>query len=310
MTIKIYNDIEQLDDFESKNIGVIIGNFDGVHLGHQKLIENFLNKCSERNAIPIVVTFDPHPALFLNEKLGAFLICNKYEKYTLLEKYGVKSVIELKFDGNLQRLSADDFIENFLLKIPHVCFFQLGHDFSLGQGKVPAGELLKQKVNNTNIEVFECEAFKLDRQIVSSTLIRELISNGSIERVNELLNRPYSLTERVINGYGVGRKELVPTANIQVHPQQLHPKSGVYFTQTTFDGNVYASVTNIGIRPSLVDDSGLSIETNILNFSKNIYEESIKIEFLKFHRNEKKFSSKAELLAQIQADIKARSEYQ
>lgn len=307
--MRLFNTISELDEISSAGLGVVIGNFDGVHVGHQTLIRNFIKQCDSISIQPLLVTFNPHPALFLNPSLGAFLISSNEEKFSQLSNLGIDNFLELHFNEDIQQLSAQEFIESFLLAIPNVKLFYLGHDFSLGQGKEPAETILKKAIQDKAIEVFESESVEINSMIVSSSLIREKIKEGDISVVNQLLGRNYFLREKVTNGYGVGRKELVPTANIQIHPDQLHPKSGVYFTYTIYQNKKYHSITNIGFRPSLQDDSGLSIETNIFDFDENIYDETITIEFIKFHRDEIKFASKEALLNQINLDIEARKNF-
>jgi len=309
MIQNIVNNIEQLNALKHKGVGIIIGNFDGVHRGHQFLIEEFVNKCKSAQITPVVLTFNPHPIIYLNKKTGAYLLNTYDERNDLLLSRNIEVIVELDFNKSLQQLSSEEFFKSYLFEICNLKLIYLGHDFSLGNGKVPAKELLEKMVAEYDVNLCESKPFYIKEEVVSSSSIREYLKAGNIKKVSNFLGREYCLCENVVNGYGVGKKELVPTANIQISPDQLHPKSGVYFTKTKYDNKIYDSITNIGFRPSLQDDSGLSIETNILNFSKEIYQQKICIEFLKFHRDEKKFESKEELLKQIHADIKAREQF-
>lgn len=309
MNLTKYKSILEFNRQLSSDVGIIIGNFDGIHLGHRKLVKDFLNKCIKSSVTPVVITFNPHPHLFFKPEAENFLITSAEQKLSLLNELGLQHIIELPFNEELKSMSAEYFLEENLLNLKGLSLIYLGHDFSLGSGKTPAKNILKKLIEGKGIELEEADSFKLENKILSSTYIREIISEQPIEKVNKFLGYPYFLNDFVINGYGVGKKELVPTANIKIHKEQIYPQLGVYFTKTTIDGNLYHSITNIGVRPSLKDEGGLSIETNIFGFDDNLYDKKIKVEFLHFHRPEIAFSTKEELLEQIQKDINACKEF-
>lgn len=305
MKLKIFNTIASFNEENESDVGIVIGNFDGVHLGHQKLLKSLMNSCEEKELVPVVITFRPHPLLFFKPELNNFLLNSYEEKKSLIASYGIKNLIELDFNKDLQRQDAKEFLESSLLQITNLRVVYLGHDFSLGSGKVPAKKILLELVASKSIDIQELDTFKSNQATLSSTLIRNKLKNQPIEEVNKYLGYHYFISSTVINGYGVGKKELVPTANIKLDSKRVYPKAGVYFTKTIADDKEYYSITNIGVRPSLKDEGGLSIETNIFDFNDDLYDSNITVMFLKFHRDEMKFNSKEELLSQIQEDIKA-----
>lgn len=292
------------DELKLNNVpcSVLIGNFDGVHLGHQNLIENFVEQSKKRNLKSILITFEPHPFIFLKKDSTRYLIDSYERKHEKLQKLNIDSIVKLVFDEKLQCLDADTFITNLLDSLPDLKLVQLGHDFKLGKGKLDAKEKIHQMACLRNIEVLEKESFEVENQIVSSSVIRTAISKN-LSMANKLLGHNFSIEGIVVGGKGIGRNELVPTANINIQDIQLLPSLGVYATRIYIDGISFEGVTNIGINPTIDKGNPITIENHIFHFGEDIYNKKISLEFISKLREEKKFNSFEELKNQIDLDI-------
>lgn len=292
------------------DIGLTIGNFDGVHLGHQELLNKIKKECQSKKQKFVVVTFVPHPQKILQPDRNRFLINSYAQRRSLLEAIGVDVLIELKFTRDFSTLDPEAFLNKFLLIYPRLKTFYLGYDFAFGANKEGDHDLVKSICEPKGIKVEIQPKFEFDQRTVSSSLIRELLSQGKIHEVNEVLNRPYHLEGVVVKGQGRGKKIGFPTANVQVGEDLMIPTKGVYITRTIYKGMTYQSITNIGNNPTFNDGMELHVETNLFDFDLDIYGEKIDIEFLHKIRDEKKFSTVNELIAQIKADVEIAKNYQ
>ena len=300
------NIIHSFDDFLNIVKGpyaLALGNYDGVHLGHQKLIENHVKEALQRKLEPCLITFSPHPKLYFSP--GPYLIQSKESNYNLLNQLGVKHLIELPFTKELQSLSAEEFISKYLYSNSNLKMMTIGYDFALGEGKQDAFGTLR-KLNKNNIIINQVDAVEIEQITCSSSHIRDLLIAGDVKEIAKFLGRRYSITSEVIAGMGIGSKEIVPTANIQIPPFLLPPKRGVYHSQVELRGEFYKSITNVGLRPTLTNENNLSIETYILDFNDRIYTEEIEVIFIERARDEIKFASVEELKETVIEDIKKR----
>jgi riboflavin kinase/FMN adenylyltransferase len=284
-------------------IGLTIGNFDGVHLGHRQLLVKIKKECLEKNLLFVVITFVPHPHKILFPEKDRFLITSYGQRRALLEEMGVDVLVEFSFTRDFSTLKAEDFLRKYLLSYPAVKKFYLGYDFAFGANKKGGFDEVKDLGKPLGIEVEVQPKFEMHGTVVSSTLIRDQLLAGNIHSANELLKRPFHLEGVVIKGEGRGKKIGFPTANIQVAQDLIVPQKGVYVTRTVYKGMIYNSVTNIGNNPTFKDSVEIHIETNLFDFNSDIYGEVLDIQFLEKIRDEKKFSTVNELISQIRSDV-------
>lgn len=294
------------------DIGVIIGNFDGFHLGHKTLVNNFIEECYKKNIKPVAVTFSPHPHLYFHEKEVDFLLTSSENKKEALEKAKIFYVHTIQFSKSLQEMTAKDFLLNYIFSCKKIKYIHLGHDFRLGHGKIDAKNILVTLAAKYQVEVGYEPPCLFENQIISSSKIRDLLKKDLI-LANKYLSRNYGLCGVVTNGKGIGTKELLPTANLQYESQRRIPSNGVYVTQTLMDGKFYESVTNIGINPTISDDhespKKINVETYLLYFEGDIYQKKIEVFFIKKIRDEKKFDSFLDLKNQIFLDVENAKNY-
>jgi len=301
--MKTYTNLNEFCETEKKPFGLIIGNFDGVHLGHRHLLTKVKDSCMKSGLTLVVATFIPHPQKILNPDRKRFLISSYEGRRTRFEELGISHLVEFNFTRDLSTLSAQDFFESFLFKKGDLRKIFVGYDFALGANKLGTIEVIKQICDLQGIEVLPEREFTSQSQVVSSSLVRETILKGSLESASDLLGRNFTLEGVVIKGEGRGKKIGFPTANLSIHEDLLIPAKGVYVTRTKLSGMTYKSVTNIGSNPTFNNQESLNVETNIFDFSQDIYGERIQVEFVSKIRDERKFSTVNDLVEQIQRDV-------
>ncbi len=280
---------------------ITVGNFDGVHIGHQGLLKEVKKRADKMSGTSIVLTFEPHPLKVLKEKKIP-LITPFERKIELIEKLGIDVVICLPFTREFSKVSAREFVEEILLKKIGMREIVVGYDYTFGHKREGNIDLLKKLGDELGFKVCILGPILVDNMIVSSTRIRNLIMEGELEKVKTLLNRYYQVSGEVIAGHDRGGRLLgFPTANLKL-VNEVFPKNGVYVVEVIYNNKVYGGVTNIGFKPTFGNDA-LSVETHILDFDQNIYGKKIKLNFIKRLRNEKRFSSIEALAAQIKRDI-------
>lgn len=290
-------------------IGLTIGNFDGVHIGHRELLKKIKAECQSKNLLFVVVTFVPHPQKILQPDKERFLITSYEQRRTLLKRIGVDVLIEMKFTRDFSTLKAEEFLSQYLLSYPNLKDFYLGYDFAFGANKEGDYDLVNSICHPKGVEVEIQPKFEFHGQVVSSSLIRERLLSGKIDEVESILQRPFHLEGVVVKGEGRGKKIGFPTANIQVSQDLIIPQKGVYVTRTIYKGMTYQSVTNIGNNPTFKDGNQLHIETNLFDFNMDIYGETLDIQFLHKLRDERKFPTVNDLINQIRADVEAAKEF-
>lgn len=301
--MKIFNNFEQLkSEISHSELNVTIGNFDGVHLGHQDFLAYIKKESDKLKREMVVVTFVPHPSFVLKGRTN-FLINTYSERRQLLKNLGVDILIELDFNRDFSTLTPESFLHNYLFSLNSIKKIYLGHDFQFGANKTGNFELAKKEAQKFGVDLILYSEFKLSNEKISSTEIRALINSGTFEKVTNLLGRDFYLSGRVIKGQGRGRQIGFPTANLGYDKDSIIPSKGVYITKTTIADLVYESVTNVGVNPTFNTGYDIHIETHILGFSRDIYGDEIKVSFLKKLRDEKKFSSVNELVNQITSDV-------
>lgn len=280
---------------------VTIGNFDGVHLGHQAIIQKMVQKAEGDESTVIVITFFPDPVDFFNPDQEAFYLTSPNEKNRRLCNFGVDSVLTFQFTREFSRLTADAFLTALKEKLGMETLV-IGRDFALGkdrQGTLPVIQSLG-KALGFSVEMIE--PIKLKGREVSSTRIRQQLVQGQVDQAAVLLGRPYSISGPVTHGSDRGSRIGLPTANIIHWPKKQLPAVGVYATRVLLGENKYLGITNVGFRPTFEDQKKPSIETHILDFDGNIYGEDLTLQFVQKIRDEKKFSGADALLEQIARD--------
>ncbi len=295
--------LTSLDGVNIKDTWLTIGSFDGVHLGHQKLISGLIDGAHEAGSTCVVLTFHPHPAVVVRGRKGAFYLTTPIEKVELLDTLGTDIVITHPFTYELSQSSARDYVT--YLK-DHLGFQQLwvGNDFALGRGREGTVAYLENMGLEFGYSVHVVEPVKTDGRVVSSSLIRNMISEGKIEDANELLGRLYRVDGQVVHGDGRGKRIGIPTANMDTGPEKLIPAAGVYACRASVDGKYWAAAVNVGTRPTFEStDRQSHVEAHILGYSADLYTHQLRLEFISRLRGEERFDSVDELIRQIYDDI-------
>ena len=287
-----------------KNSILLIGNFDGLHIGHQKLF-NFAKKYKKKYKIKIgVLTFDPMPKMFFDKKLKNFKISNLNQKINSFEKFKIDFVIIKKFDKKFSKMNYTKFIDNILSKKLKPKYIFVSNNFRFGNKREGNVNKLKFFEKKYNFKIINPRPLKKKTKIISSTLIRKLISNGKINIVNRYLNRNWSINGKVIVGRKMGRKIGFPTCNIKLNNYVI-AKPGVYAVNILINKNkkLLKGIANLGYRPTF-NQKEILLEVHIFNFLRNLYNKSLTIEFIDFIRKEKRFKNINQLKKQINLDIR------
>jgi phosphoribosyl 1,2-cyclic phosphate phosphodiesterase len=286
---------------------IAIGNFDGIHLGHQKVLEYCIGAAGRTGAVATALTFEPPPLKVLRPETAPLRISTNEQRMNWFEALGMEAAVVLPFTLELSRVSAEDFVNEILVGQLHVKTVVVGEDFRFGHKQSGNVKLLREWGMRDGFEVVVHEPVMVRGEIVSSTRVRRLIAEGKVTQAGRLLGRPFALTGEVVAGTGTGSKFTFPTLNLRAE-QELLPAKGVYVTRTVLDGDLrgHRSVTNVGMRPTF-DGTSLTVETHLLNYSGTTSPKRIEVRFWKKLREEKKFAGAEELRAQIGKDI-ARAE--
>ncbi|MBO7460724.1 MAG: bifunctional riboflavin kinase/FAD synthetase [Bacteroidales bacterium] len=299
--MKVFYNIE--DYIKVPNAVVTIGTFDGVHRGHQEILRNMVNRAKELGGESVVVTFYPHPRQVLSHDSGIRFISTQEEKIRHLEALGIDNHIIIYFTKEFAAIPSEDFIKDYLVKNIHPAVLIIGYDHHFGKGRTGDFGMLYELGSQYHFKVEKIQEQDVDNVAVSSTKIRHFLENGNIKHANMLLGYEFSYTGKVVHGQQVGHKMGYPTANIEVAEEfQLIEKQGVYATFAEIDGKSYPAMTYIGKRPTMHDNRPQSIETYIISFDGDLYDKEIKIRFVDFVRDDKKFDNFEALKRQISID--------
>ena len=283
---------------------ILIGNFDGVHLGHQKLLRQ-ANIYKKKYKLKIgVVTFDPMPKMYFNKKIKNFKISNIYQKNKILESYGVDFIITKEFNKKFSKIKSDFFIKEFLFKKLKVKYLFVSNNFKFGNNREGDVKKLIQNEVNYNYKIIKPNPLVLNKKIVSSTFIRALLERGNLKLANKLLNRNWTIGGVVQKGRQQGKKIGFPTCNIDIK-NYVVAMPGVYAVKVKRkNSNKYLKgIANLGYRPTF-NQKKILLEDHIFNFSGNLYNKYLSVEFTKFIRKEKKFKNVNQLRLQIRSDLK------
>ena len=301
--MELYNNLSDIAGPLEKSF-VTIGNFDGVHLGHQMLFSEVVSRAYQKEGTSVVVTFNPHPLQVIRPEFGIKLISTYDQKVELIALAGIDVLVVIPFTRDFAATSAEAFVDEVLINAIGVKELVVGYDYAFGKGRQGNIEFLKEQGALKGFPVTVVEPYYVDDMLVSSSKIRELVSEGRMLDVKKLLGRNYQIRGTVKEGKKRGGPVVgFKTANLHLAEEDLCPKHGVYVTQVVYDGKCYGGVLNIGYNPTF-GENRLSAETHIFDFNQEIYGKKIKINLLKYLRGEKKFSGPEELAAQIREDIR------
>jgi len=278
-----------------------IGSFDGVHLGHQAILREVAGRARSRNGTPCVMTMQPHPREFFSPERPPNLLTSETQKARLLEDYGVQVLFVLPFDAAVAQMPAETFVDEIIVRRCQAVEVVVGHDFRFGKGARGDYEFLAERIRHHGAMAAQVPPVHVDGERISSTLLRECLLEGDLDRAAQLLGRRYTIAGRVVSGRGIGAGLGFPTANIKPDHSAV-PAHGVYAALARVSGDAWPAAINIGIAPTISHED-LTIEAHVLGFSGQITGEFIEIEFFKRLRPERRFPTKEALIAQISQDV-------
>jgi riboflavin kinase/FMN adenylyltransferase len=286
---------------------VTLGNFDGVHLGHQKIFEKLREEASKIRGEAVVITFEPHPLKVISPRHCPPLLTPFKKKMMLIEQSGIETVLCIEFSLAFSEISPFEFIKNILVEKVKVRKIIVGYNYHFGKKQRGDVGVLKNIGKLFNVEVEVMEPLKIGQTPVSSSKIRELIKNGEVEEASKLLGRTYPIIGKVVEGSKRGHTLGFPTANLEIS-DELYPKKGVYAVEILWNEQVFNGLANVGLNPTFVpvrarEEGPFSLEVYILNFSQNIYGEEIQVNFIRRIRDEVRFESSSQLVEQIRKDV-------
>jgi riboflavin kinase / FMN adenylyltransferase len=288
-------------------IAVTIGNFDGVHLGHQEILRRVVERAQKQNLSSAVLTFHPHPARVLRPADAPPLLMTLEQRLRAFGGAGIDAALVVQFDAQIAKVRAEDFVQRFLADAMRARAVLVGGNFRFGHKQAGDVKLLTDLGRQSGFEVEIVPPIVMDGAVVSSTAIRQAVREGRMEEAAKLLGRPVALEGEIRTGTGQGRKLVVPTLNLSTE-QECLPKTGVYATETVIAGKGYHSATNVGMRPTF-DGAKLAIESNLFDFRENLTSGRMEIRFRTRLRDEQKFSGPDTLRAQVLKDIERAKEY-
>lgn len=292
---------------------VTLGNFDGVHLGHQAIFRKVKEEAQKNNGEAVVITFEPHPLKVLSPQNCPPLLTPFRKKVMLIEKSGIETVLCIEFTLGFSKISPFDFIKNILIEKVKVKKIVVGYNYHFGRKQRGDVEILKQACKLFQVDVEVMEPLRMGSTTVSSSRIRELIKEGEVEEASKLLGRNYPVIGKVVQGAKRGQTLGFPTANLEIS-EELYPKKGVYAVEVVWNQQLLNGLANVGMNPTFLPDQAkegtpLSIEVYILNFHQDLYGEEIQINFKKRIRDETRFNSPSELMEQIRKDVEWASKH-
>jgi riboflavin kinase/FMN adenylyltransferase len=291
---------------------VTLGNFDGVHLGHQTIFGKVKAEAQKKNGEAVVITFEPHPLKVLSPKTGPPLLTPFRKKMMLIEKAGIETVLCIEFTLGFSKISPFDFIKDILIEKVKAKKIVVGYNYHFGRKQRGDVEILKQVCKLFQVDVEVIEPLRIGSTTVSSSKIRELIKEGEVEEASKLLGRNYPVIGKVVQGAKRGQTLGFPTANLEIS-EELYPKKGVYAVEVVWNQQFLNGLANVGRNPTFLpaqakEGTPLSVEVYILNFHQDLYGEEIQVNFKKRIRDETRFNSPSELMEQIRKDVEWASE--
>lgn len=304
--MKIFKGFESIDNIP--NPVLTIGTFDGVHLGHQKIIDRLNREARAIGGESVLFTFYPHPRMVLYpENHGLKLIQTQVEKMDKLRRFGLQNAIVHPFTKEFSRLTALEFVRDYLVNKLHVKKLVIGYDHQFGKNREGSIDFLRDICDTYGFEVIEIPAEEINDVNVSSTKVRQAIADGELELAQHYLGEPFELHGRVVDGQAMGRQIGFPTANIDIESDvKLLPKSGVYAVNVMLgEGSLYEGMMNIGVKPTVGLSEEVTVEVHLFDFTGNIYGEFVTVQLLSRFRDEQKFESVYDLKEQLRKDENA-----
>lgn len=286
---------------------ITIGNFDGVHLGHQQILRRVVERAEKSNWMAAVLTFFPHPARVLRPEQAPPLLATLDQRLAAFEAAKIDAALVLNFDRALAQVTAEDFVQRYLVETMRAKAVLVGGSFRFGHRQAGDVNLLRELGKRWGFEVDVVPPVTMEGVAVSSTAVREAVRDGRMEDARKFLRRPYTLAGQIRPGTGQGRKLIVPTLNLTTE-QELLPKMGVYATEVALDGKVYRAATNVGVRPTF-DGARTTVESHLLDFNESRTSGPMEVLFFTRLRDEKKFSGPEVLHEQVLKDIERAREY-
>ncbi len=301
--MKVIDGIENIKEKFSYPL-LTIGNFDGVHLGHQTIFKMIVKRAREKNGTSIVFTFQPHPLRVISPEKAPRQLTTFQDKVELIRTFGIDYLICVNFTKEFSGIEAEDFVKDILVDIIGVKEIFIGSNYLFGKGRKGSPELLKRMGKEYGFKVMIVQELKINGMTISSSKIRSLISKGKVEEASAFLGRPYSVDGTVIKGTKRGKSLLhIPTANLATSSELL-PGDGVYAVTVNLEGKTYRGAANIGYNPTF-KEKRFSFEVHLLDFDRNILGKNLRINFIKRLRNEIRFKGIQELAHQMKKDIEA-----
>ena len=286
-----------------KNSAIAIGNFDGLHRGHQKIF-NQAKQYAKKNSINFgVLTFSPPPVMFFNKSVKNYKLVSDEQKFRLFKKYGVNFIINIKFNKIFSKIKAEKFINNIIFRRINPSLIFVSNNFRFGYRRKGNLRLLQKLSKKCNYQLINTKAFKHKKKTVSSTLIRKSLQNGHLDLANTLLSRTWFIEGAVKRGKKLGKKLGYPTCNINIKNYVL-PKIGIYTVKVLIGKNkkIFNGIAYLGYRPTF-DGKEIVLEVNIFDIKKNLYNKTLRVYFLKFIRGEQKFRNSISLIRQMNKDV-------
>ncbi|MBI5325886.1 MAG: riboflavin biosynthesis protein RibF [Ignavibacteriae bacterium] len=301
--IKVYKKIEELQ-FNGGTV-LTVGTFDGVHKGHQIILKRLLEIGNESNLIPIVLTIDPHPQIVLKkeDRTPVKLLTTIEERIIIFEKFGIENLFIIPFTYEFSQTPPEIFIKDFLVEKFRMNKILIGHDHMFGKNREGNQDLLNQLSISLKFGLEKIDAFVENDTTISSTKIRNALMNKELDSANNMLGYNYLMTGVVDKGEGRGRTIGFPTANFRIdNNNKQYPGIGVYFVSSEIEGKTYYGMANMGTRPTFKNNNRIFLEVYYFDLNKDLYDETLSVSFLKFIRDEKKFTTVGELINQIKND--------
>ncbi len=284
---------------------ISMGTFDGVHLGHQKLLHRLRQRADKTGGEVVIITYFHHPLETIHKKTFPYLLTERSLKENLLRKHGVDAILYLEFNEKIAAMLPDEFLKKIIINKIKAKEIIVGYDTHFGRYRQGNYEFLKQQAAKYDYRVELVEPFKINNRIISSSLIRDFVREGDLRDAARCLGRSYSIIGKVVSGQQIGRNLGFPTLNLEpIDENKLIPGIGVYICEMIWKGKKYRGTTNVGYSPTLKKKHYKEIETYVLDFNQEIYHEEVEIIFHKKLREELNFSSEEELIEQIGKDVK------
>ena len=299
--MKIFNSTKISKKYRRSSLA--IGNFDGAHKGHQKVFRSARKHAKKNKSKFGILTFSPLPIMFFNRKIKNYRLVSEEEKFQLLKKYGVDFLVNIKFNKNFSKISAENFIKKIIFKKINPKLVFVSNNFKFGNKRKGDVKLLKKFSKNCNYKLLKVKPYKFKNKLVSSTRIRKCLQAGNIKLGNKLLSRIWSINGNVVKGKKLGRKLGYRTCNIRIKNYVL-PMSGIYAVKILVENkkNFLKGIAYLGTRPTF-QGKEIFLEINIFNFKENLYKKKLKVYFLKFIRRDRKFKSSSALIKQMNKDV-------